>query len=80
MDHRAFTRIPRNPRPASFADIRGILGEARDCLVVLDACTPATVWTRDGLYAGSFLDARAQDGLPDAAYQGSWAMTTSGAR
>jgi hypothetical protein len=55
--------------PGVFSNIRGILGEARNCLVVLDACSPATVWTQDGLYAGSFLDGRAQDGLPDIAYQ-----------
>jgi hypothetical protein len=59
----------QKPPPGEFSDIRGILGVARDCLVVLDACAPATVWTNDGLYAGSFLDARAQDGLPDFAYQ-----------
>jgi PA14 domain/FlgD Ig-like domain len=54
--------------PGQFADIRAILGEVRDCLVVLDACSPATVWTRDGLYAGSFLDRREQDRLPDIVY------------
>ncbi len=59
----------KKPPPGAFADIRGILGEIRECLVVLDACTPATVWTSDGLYAGSFLDGRAGDDLPDAAYQ-----------
>jgi hypothetical protein len=59
----------KHPSPGKFSDIRGILGEARECLVVLDACSPATVWTREGLYAGSFIDARAQDGLPDLAYQ-----------
>jgi hypothetical protein len=59
----------KKPSPGQFSDIRGILGEVHDCIVVLDACDPATVWTRDGLYAGSFLDARAQDGLPDIVYQ-----------
>ena len=63
--HSDYNKLP----PGQFSDIRGILGEAHDCLVVLDACAPATVWTRDGLYAGSFLDGRAQDGLPDFAYK-----------
>jgi hypothetical protein len=55
--------------PGGFADVRAVLGEVRGCLVMLDARSPATVWTRDGLYAGSFLDRRANDGLPDAIYE-----------
>jgi PA14 domain/FlgD Ig-like domain len=39
-----------------FSDVRAILGEVKDCLVVMDACSPASVWTRDGLYAGAFND------------------------
>jgi hypothetical protein len=39
-----------------------------DCFVVLDACEPASVWTRDGLYAGSLYGQRVNDGLPDLAY------------
>jgi hypothetical protein len=42
--------------PGEFADLRAILGEVKDCLVVMDACGPAGVWTRDGLYAGAFND------------------------
>jgi hypothetical protein len=42
--------------PGVFSDLREILGEVHDCLVVMDACSPANVWTRDGLYAGSFRD------------------------
>jgi hypothetical protein len=42
--------------PGVFADVRNILANVKDCMVVLDACAPATVWTQDGLYAGSFLD------------------------
>jgi hypothetical protein len=42
--------------PGIFADVRAILGEVKDCLVVMDACSPANVWTRDGLYAGAFND------------------------
>jgi hypothetical protein len=42
--------------PGVFADVRGILAEVRDCLVVMDACSPASVWTKDGLYAGAFTD------------------------
>jgi hypothetical protein len=59
----------KNGPPGVFSNIRGILGEVRNSIVVLDACSPATVWTQDGLYAGSFLDGRAQDGLPEFAYQ-----------
>jgi len=60
----------KNGPPGQFADIRGILGEVRDCLVVLDACNPAMVWTRDGLYAGSFLDGPADHPLPNALFHG----------
>ena len=36
--------------------MRAILGELKDCMVVMDAVSPASVWTRDGLYAGAFND------------------------
>jgi hypothetical protein len=42
--------------PGVFSDLRAILGSAGDNIVVMDACSPASVWTSDGLYAGSFLD------------------------
>src|SRR5207302_1711226 len=58
----------KNGHPGQFAQVRGILGEVRDCLVVLDACEPASVWTRDGLYAGTLHGPRVQDGLPEVAY------------
>lgn len=46
-----------------------ILGEAHDCIVFADRWThPATAWTKDGLYAGYFLDRRADDGLPERFY------------
>jgi len=54
--------------PGQFAHLRGILSEVRDCLVVLDACEPASVWTSDGLFAGSLYGQRLDDGLPDLAY------------
>lgn len=60
--------VSKDRPPGEFAQVRGIFGEARDCLVVVDACDPATVWTRDGLFAGSLLGRRANDGLPDIAY------------
>ncbi len=41
---------------SQFSDVRAVLGEVKDCLVVMDACSPASVWTRDGLYAGAFDD------------------------
>ena len=48
-----------------------ILGVMNDCVVVADRSGwPASVWTADGLYAGSFLDRRADDGLPAKLY--SW--------
>ena len=39
--------------PGEFANIRAILGQVSDCLVVMDACSAASVWTSDGLYAGA---------------------------
>lgn len=58
----------KNRPPGQFAQVRGNLGEVSDCLVVLDACEPASVWTRDGLFAGSLYGQRANDGLPEIAY------------
>ncbi len=62
----------------------GIIGEAGDAIVVADRVeTLAGAWTTDGLFAGSFLDARADDGLPDRVYywwrtpDGTEAITTS---
>jgi hypothetical protein len=46
----------KSGEPGLFADVRAVLGEVNDCLVVMDACSPASVWTRDGLYAGAFTD------------------------
>jgi hypothetical protein len=46
----------KGEQPGVFADVRAILGEAQDCLVLMDACSPAGVWTRDGLYAGALND------------------------
>ena len=46
-----------------------ILGKTHDCIVMADRVgLPATAWTTDGLYAGYFLDRRADDGLPEAVY------------
>jgi hypothetical protein len=39
-----------------FSEVRAVLAEVKDCLVIMDACAPAGVWTRDGLYAGGFND------------------------
>ncbi len=62
----------------------GIIGEADDVIVVADRVENlAAAWTIDGLYAGSFFDHRAEDGLPDAVYywwrtpDGTEAITTS---
>ena len=54
--------------PGEFAQVRGILGELHGCLVVLDACEPASVWTRDGLFAGSLYAEHTVDGLPHNSY------------
>ncbi len=54
--------------PGEFSQIRGILGEVNDCIVVLDGRDPASVWTKDGLFAGSLCARRADDGLDDVAY------------
>jgi hypothetical protein len=42
--------------PGEFSEVRAVLAEVNDCLVIMDACAPASVWTRDGLYAGAFSD------------------------
>lgn len=42
---------------------------ARGTVLVNDQVfQPGVIWTRDGLYAGSLWDRRAQDGLPDSLY------------
>jgi hypothetical protein len=63
----------RNPfsgaAPGEYHDPTRILGIANGCVVVADrVCWPASVWTADGLYAGSFLDRRVEDGLPGSVY------------
>jgi hypothetical protein len=58
-------------KPGEYYDPTRILGVVQDCVVVADrSAWPASVWTADGLYAGSFLDRRADDGLPANLY--SW--------
>ena len=58
-------------KPGEYHDPTRILGVVHDCVVVADrSAWPASVWTADGLYAGSFLDRRADDGLPANIY--SW--------
>lgn len=55
--------------PGEYHDPTRILGITHNCVVVADRSgMPATVWTSDGLYAGSFLDRRADDGLPGRVY------------
>jgi hypothetical protein len=47
----------------------GIVGEVRDTVVLCDRVeTPGMVWTKDGLYAGSLLNTRVDDGLPARVY------------
>lgn len=52
----------------------GILGETHDCLVLRDrgGQPSAVAWTKDGLYVGTFLDRRANDGLPAHIYDWHW--------
>ena len=59
-----------NPTPkGQYHEPARILGIINDCVVVGDrVVNPADVWTSDGLYAGSFLDRRADDGLPGRLY------------
>ena len=52
-------------KAGEYLDPTRILGVVQDCVVVADrSAWPASVWTADGLYAGSFLDRRVADGLP----------------
>jgi len=47
----------------------GIIGEVKNCILSADKVVrPITVWTKDGLYAGSFFDRRSKDGLPPQVY------------
>jgi len=52
-------------KAGEYHDPTRILGVVQDCVVVADrSAWPASVWTANGLYAGSFLDRRVDDGLP----------------
>jgi hypothetical protein len=55
-----------NPTPAGQIHYpTHISGDIFDCIIFHDRTLhPATAWTRDGLYAGYFLDRRVEDGLP----------------
>jgi hypothetical protein len=62
----------RNAPPGTFVEPRGILGEAHGCIVAQDrAMHPAMAWTKAGLYAGYFMEKRADDGLSARIYDGS---------
>ncbi|MFW6059262.1 MAG: PA14 domain-containing protein [Phycisphaeraceae bacterium] len=58
------------PQPGGhFHQPCAILGRTHGCIVMADRVgLPATAWTVDGLYAGSFLDRRADDGLHPSVY------------
>lgn len=57
-----------NP-PGQFHNPVRIVGETHGCLVVAERVVqPAVVWDTDGLYVGSFLDKRTEDGLPKELY------------
>jgi hypothetical protein len=54
-----------------------VIGELDTAIVLADRVeNPALAWTKDGLYLGSLLQNRADDGLPDSVY--SWYLTESG--
>src|SRR5262249_46225404 len=53
-----------------FSEIRIIIGEAKDCIGVMDACSPTIFYTKDGLYAGSVMEGRFDESLPSMAYTG----------
>lgn len=64
-------------KPGEFNEPTGFVGALRGVIVACDrSMRPAMAWTEDGLYAGSFLDRRAQDGLSDTLYY--WATTPEG--
>jgi len=51
-----------------------IIGEIENAVVVADRVeNPGMIWTKDGLYAGTLFDRRADDGLPATVY--SWYLT-----
>jgi hypothetical protein len=54
-----------------------VIGELDSAIVLADRVeNPALAWTTDGLYLGSLLQNRVDDGLPDSVY--SWYLTESG--
>ncbi len=66
-------QAPNNLRtphpPGHFHNDTRIIGRVHGTVVVADrVVTPAAAWTEDGLYAGSFFDRRADDGLPGRIY------------
>lgn len=51
--------------PGEFQEPQRVLGAGHGCVFIQDRVVrPGQAWTTDGLYAGSFLDRRADDGLP----------------
>jgi hypothetical protein len=63
--------------PGEFHEPTGFVGALRGVVVACDrSVRPGMAWTEDGLYAGSFLDHREQDGLPDSFY--CWWSTPNG--
>jgi hypothetical protein len=63
--------------PGEFHEPTGFVGALRGVVVACDrSVRPGMAWTEDGLYAGSFLDHRTQDGLPDSLYY--WNVTPNG--
>jgi len=54
-----------------------VIGETENAVILADRVeTPGMIWTKDGLYAGTLFDRRADDGLPESVY--SWYVTEDG--
>jgi hypothetical protein len=63
------------PTPkGQFHVLAKVIGELEDAVVLADRVeNPGMIWTKDGLFAGTLFDRRADDGLPDSVY--SWHLT-----
>ncbi len=82
--HGGLGGAPGSTPPGRFHVPVNVIGETDRAIILADRVeNTAMAWTRDGLYAGSFFDRRADDGLPERVYHwwrapdGTEAITTS---
>lgn len=82
--HGGLGGAPGSTPPGRFHVPVNVIGETDAAVILADRVeNTAMAWTRDGLYAGSFFDRRADDGLPERVYHwwrapdGTDAITTS---